>query len=68
MPEVGEQVIYFTNAGSEAATVVRVHMWDLVDLRLADGTEIVHVRRILAMHIGESDVGRFERLVPRVLK
>ncbi len=65
LPEVGEHVLYFVESGTVIAEVVAVHFWDLVDLRLDDGTELRNVRRVLAMGLGESDVGRFERLVPR---
>lgn len=65
LPEVGETVHYFTERGTELAIVLAVTFWDLVDLELADGTILRGVRRILAMNIGESDVGRFERFVPR---
>jgi hypothetical protein len=65
LPEVGERVAYFTNSGTVPATVIVVHFWDLVDLELDDGTIVRCVRRILAMGLGESDAGRFERFVAR---
>lgn len=65
LPIVGEHVLYFTEKGTVIAEVIVVHFWDLVDLKLDDGTLVPRVRRILAMGLGESDVNRFERLVPR---
>jgi hypothetical protein len=66
LPAVGEQVAYFTERGTVRAVVIAVTFWDLVDLELEDGTILLGVRRILAMGMSESDVGRFERFAPRV--
>lgn len=65
LPEVGEIVAYHApEGGTVMAVVVVVTFWDLVDLKLADGTVVHNVRRSILTPHGTVVVerGRFDRV------
>lgn len=65
LPEVGELVAYHTpDGGTVMAQVVVVTFWDLVDLKLGDGTVVRNVRRSILTPHGTIVVerGRFDRI------
>lgn len=68
MPEVGEIVAYHTPEGETVfAHVVDVIFWDLVDLKLGDGTILRNVRRTVITFGGSivAQRGRFDRIGDR---
>lgn len=64
-PDVGERVQYFvTESDSVLVEVVRVTFWDKIDIRLADGTIITDVRRVITVDDARVPpiAGRFVRV------